>query len=205
MSQEVLETGQESPRRGVHAGIVWAIGVAALVLITAANLFVAAELALRSAESFTLVTAVEQSEAAMKATQAEFDEVLAAYDTGNLTDEERQQLRAELSDVAERGGAAIADAGVAVADVAAMPWHSQVFAAQEAYLAHNQAWVDYMAAAAEDPAEWFRPQPAVNDTFALAKDPLVAAVPLLDPLSTLERIELIYVTGSGDSGDGQSA
>ena len=205
MSQEVLETGQESPRRAMPAGIVWAIGIAALVVITAANLFVAAELALRSAESFTLVTAVEQSEAAMKATQVEFDEVLASYDTENLTDEEREQLRAELSDVAERGGAAIAAAGAGVAEVEFMPWHSQVQAAQEAYLAHNQAWVDYMAAAAEDPAEWFRPQPAVNDTFAEAKDPLVAAVPLFDPLSTLERIELIYFTGSGDSGDGQSA
>ena len=205
MSQEVLETGQESRRRAMPAGIVWAIGIAALVVITAANLFVAAELALRSAESFTLVTAVEQSEAAMKATQVEFDEVLASYDTENLTDEEREQLRAELSDVAERGGAAIAAAGAGVAEVEFMPWHSQVQAAQEAYLAHNQAWVDYMAAAAGDPAEWFRPQAAVNDTFAEAKDPLVAAVPLFDPLSTLERIELIYFTGSGDSGDGQSA
>jgi hypothetical protein len=62
-----------------------------------------------------------------------------------------------------------------------------------------------MAAAAEDPAEWFRPQPVVNDTFAEAKDPLIAAVPLFDPLGTLERIELIYFTGSGDAGDGQSA
>jgi hypothetical protein len=187
------------------AGIVWAIGIAALVVITAANLFVAAELALRSAESFTLVTAVEQSEAAMKATQVEFDEVLASYDTENLTDEEREQLRAELSDVAERGGVAIADAGGFVAGLLIVPWHTQLLDAQEAYLAHNQAWVDYMAAAAEDPSEWFRPQPAVNDTFAEAKDPLVAAVPLFDPLSTLERIELIYFTGSGDSGDGQSA
>jgi hypothetical protein len=45
----------------------------------------------------------------------------------------------------------------------------------------------------------------VNDTFAEAKDPLVAAVPLFDPLGTLQRIELIYFTGSGDAGDGQSA
>jgi hypothetical protein len=205
VSQEVLETGQESPRRGVPAWVVWTIGIAALVLITAANLAVAAELGIRSAEADNLVTTVEQSEAAMKATQVEFDEVLASYDTENLTDEEREQLRAELSDVAERGGAAIAAAGAGVAEVEFMPWHSQVQAAQEAYLAHNQAWVDYMAAAAEDPAEWFRPQPAVNDTFADAKLPLVEAVPLFDPLGTLERIQFIYVSGSGDSGGGESA
>jgi hypothetical protein len=205
VSQEVLETGQESPRRGVPAWVVWTIGVASLVLITVTNAVVLGELALRSVEADNLVTAVEQSEAAMKATQAEFDEVLSAYEAENLTDEEREQLRAELSDVAERGGVAIADAGGFVAGLLVMPWHTQVLDAQEAYLAHNQAWVDYMAAAAEDPAEWFRPQPAVNETFADAKLPLIEAVPLFDPLGTLARIELIYVTGSGDSGDGQSA
>jgi hypothetical protein len=205
VSQEVLETGQESPRRGVPTWVVWTVGIAALVLLTAANVAVAAELGIRSAEADNLVSTVEQSEAAMKATQAEFDEVLSAYDTENLTDEEREQLRAELSDVAERGGVAIADAGGFVAGLLIMPWHTQLLDAQEAYLAHNQAWVDYMAAAAEDPAEWFRPQPVVNDTFAEAKDPLIAAVPLFDPLGTLERIELIYFTGSGDAGDGQSA
>jgi hypothetical protein len=187
------------------AWVVWTIGIAALVLITAANLAVAAELGMRSAEADNLVTTVEQSEAAMKATQAEFDEVLSEYDTENLTDEEREQLRAELSGVAKRGEVAIADAGGFVAGLLIMPWHTQLLDAQEAYLAHNQAWVDYMAAAAEDPAEWFRPQPAVNDTFARAKDPLVEAVPLFDLLDTLPRIELIYVTGSDDSGDGQSA
>ena len=185
--------------------LVWTVGMAALVLLTAANLVVGGELALRSVEADNLVRAVEQSETAMKTTQADFDEVLSAYDTESLTDEEREQLRTELADVAARGEAAIAAAGEGVAEVQIMPWHAQLLDAREAYLAHNQAWVAYMAAAAEDPAEWFRPQPAVNETFADAKLPLVEAVPLFDPLDTLSRIEVIYVTGSGDSGDGQSA
>lgn len=205
MTQEVLETGEERASGGMPSWLVWTVGIAALVLLTAANLVVAGELAVRTVEADNLVTAVEQSESAMKATQDEFAAVIAEYDTANLTDEEREQLRAELSDVAERGGTAIADAGGFVAGIQILPWHTQVLDAQEAYLAHNQAWVDYMAAAAEDPAEWFRPQPEVNDTFAQAKDPLVEAVPLFDPLGTLSRIELIYVTGSGDSGGGQSA
>ena len=205
VSQEVLETGQERPRRGAPSWLVWAVGLAALVILTAANMVVGGELALRSVEADNLVRAVEQSETAMKTTQADFDEVLSAYDTENLTDEERGQLRTELADVAARGEAAIAVAGEGVAEVQIMPWHSALLDARVAYLAHNQAWVDYMAAAAEDPAEWFRPQPAVNETFTDAKDPLVRAVPLFDPLNTLPRIELIYVTGSGDSGDGQSA
>lgn len=205
VTQEVLETGEERPSGGMPSWLVWTVGIAALVLLTAANLVVAGELAVRSVEADNLVRAVEQSESAMKATQAEFDEVLSAYDTDTLTDEQREQLRAELSDVAVQGEAAIAATGEGVAEVQILPWHAQLLDAREAYLAHNQAWVDYMAAAAEDPAEWFRPQPAVNDTFADAKLPLVEAVPLFDPLDTLQRIELIYVTGSGDSGDGQSA
>jgi hypothetical protein len=200
-----LETGAERPSRGVPAWVAWTLGLVALVLITLANVVVAGELALRSLEADNLVSAVEQSEVAMMATQEEFDEALSAYDTENLTDEEREQLRAELSDVAERGGVAIADAGGFVAGLLIMPWHTQLLDAQDAYLAHNQAWVNYMAAAAEDPAEWFRPQPAVNDTFADAKLPLVEAVPFFDFLQTLPRIELIYVSGSGDSGSGQAA
>jgi len=205
VTQEVLETGEERPARGMPSWLVWTVGVTALVLLTLANLAVAGELALRTTEADNLVRAVEQSEDAMKSTQAAFSDVLADYDTDNLTDDEREQLRAELSDVAAQGEAAIAAAGQAVADVQVMPWHAQLLDAREAYLAHNQAWVDYMAAATEDPAEWFRPQPAVNDTFAEAKLPLVEAVPLFDPLDTLPRIQLIYVTGSERSGDGQSA
>ena len=205
VSQEVLETGQERPSRGAPAWLLWAVGAVALVALTTANLAVAGELALRSVEADVLVRAVEQSETAMKTAQADFDGVLSAYDTDDLTDDEREQLRGELADVAARGEAAIAFAGAEIADVAILPWHTKLIAAREAYLAHNQAWVDYMAAAAEDPAEWFRPQPAVNDTFADAKLPLVEAVPLFDPLDTLSRIELIYITGSGDSADGQQA
>jgi hypothetical protein len=141
----------------------------------------------------------------MKTTQTEFDAALSAYDTENLTDEEREQLSADLADVAARGVGAIAIAGEGVAQIEIMPWHTNILDAREAYLAHNQAWVNYMAAAAEDPAEWFRPQPAVNDTFADAKLPLVEAVPFFDFLQTVPRIELIYVSGSGDSGSGQSA
>ncbi|MGA1215825.1 MAG: hypothetical protein ACO31X_09670, partial [Candidatus Nanopelagicales bacterium] len=205
VSQEVLETGTDRSRRTAPSWLVWTVGVAALVLITAANAVVAGELASRSVEGANLVTAVENSENAMKATQTAFDEVLSAYDTETLTDAEREQLRAELSRVAADGEASIALAGDQVGLVVILPWHSELLAAQEAYLAHNRAWVDYMAAAAEDPAEWFRPQPDVNTTFAEAKRPLVEAIPLWDPLRLLPRIEFIYVTGSEGSGDGQSA
>ena len=40
MSQEVLETGQERPSRGLPSWLVWTVGIAALVLLTAANMVV---------------------------------------------------------------------------------------------------------------------------------------------------------------------
>lgn len=205
MSQEVLEAGPERARRGLPAWVVWVLGIGGLVLITGGFVAVGAELTLRTVEADSLVRAVETSESAMKSTQDEFAEVLASYDTADLSDAEREKLLAELEDVAARGQESIAAAGEGVAAVQVMPWHANVRAAQEAYLAHNGAWADYMAAASGDPGEWFEPQPAVNDTFAQAKEPLVAAVPLFDLMSTLPRIELIYVTGSGESGDGQAA
>ena len=201
VSQEVLETGQDRPVRGAPAWLVWVAGAVALAAITIANVVVLAELTTRSVEAENLVRAVEQSENAMKSTQQDFDEVLSAYDAQNLTDEDREKLRGELADVAARGEVAIAEAGTGVADVQIMPWHSALLRAQESYLAHNQAWVDYMAAAAKDPGEWFRPQAAVDETFDAAKLPLVEAVPLLDPLGTLSRIETIYITGSGPGDD----
>lgn len=200
-----METGVDRPRRSPPPWVAWTVGAVALILITAANLVVVGELALRSLEADNLVRAVEKSEEAMKSTQEAFDEVVSAYDSETLTDAEREQLRADLSRVAADGEVAIAEAGDQVGLVVILPWHPQLLAAQDAYLAHNRAWVAYMAAAAEDPAEWFRPQPDVNSTFADARLPLVESVPLFDPLGTLARIELIYVTGSEGSGDGQSA
>lgn len=205
VTHEVLETGQERPQRAAPAGLFWVVGLTVVVLMTVVNVAIAVEWATRSTEASNLITAVERSEQAMKGTQTQFNDALAAYDSENLSDTDRERLRRELSEIALAGETAIAAAGVDVADVRILPWHVQLLQAREAYLAHNRAWVEYMAAAAADPAEWFRPQPLVNSTFADAKLPLVEAVPLLDPFNTLERIELIYVTGSGDSGGGQSA
>lgn len=205
VTQEVLEAGPQAPRRGMPAAVVWALGIGALILLTVANIVAISDFAARTIEADALITAVERSETSMKVTQEEFAAVMATVDPESLTDQQRAALRTELTDLARKSQASIGLAGIGVADVSVLPWHTSITNARDVYLEHNSAWVDYMAAAAADPAEWFRPQAAVNDTFADARDPLIEAVPFVDVLQILARIELIYVSGGDDSGSGQAA
>lgn len=205
VTQEVLEAGPQAPRRGMPAAVVWALGIGALILLTVANIVAISDFVARTIEADALITAVERSETSMKVTQEEFAAVMATVDPESLTDQQRAALRTELTDLALKSQASIGLAGIGVADVSVLPWHTSITNARDVYLEHNSAWVDYMAAAAADPAEWFRPQAAVNDTFADARDPLIEAVPFVDVLQILARIELIYVSGSGDSGSEQAA
>lgn len=205
VTQEVLEAGPQAPRRGMPAAVVWALGIGALILLTVANIVAIMDFTARTIEADALITVVERSETSMKVTQEEFAAVMATVDPESLTDQQRAALRTELTDLALKSQASIGLAGIGVADVSVLPWHTSITNARDVYLEHNSAWVDYMAAAAADPAEWFRPQAAVNDTFADARDPLIEAVPFVDVLQILARIELIYVSGSGDSGSEQAA
>jgi hypothetical protein len=214
MTQEVLEAGQPArPRRrqGMPTGLIWTLGIITLVVLTLASLAVISDLTARTVEDELLISAVEKSESAMKATQDEFSAVLDEYDAQDLSDADRAELLDRLGEVAAAGEVAIAEAGVGVADVPILPWHTKIIAAQDAYLAHNVAWVNYMSAAAEDPTEWFQPQPDVNSTFSAAKEPLVAAIPLLDVTNLLPRVRAIFDDGGGESdggasnGDGQAA
>lgn len=205
VTQEVLEAGPQAPRRGMPAAVVWALGIGTLILLTVANIVAISDFAARTIEADALITAVERSETSMKVTQEEFAAVMATVDPESLTDQQRAALRTELTELAQESQASIGLAGIGVADVSVLPWHTSITNARDVYLEHNSAWVDYMAAAAADPAEWFRPQAAVNDTFADARDPLIEAVPFVDVLQILARIELIYVSGGDDSGSGQAA
>lgn len=215
MTQEVLEAGPRAhPRRkgGAPTWLVWTLGILVLVVLTVASLAVIGEFTARTVEDQQLISAVEGSESAMKATQDEFAAVLDDYDTKNLSDADRAELLDRLAEVAARGKDAIASAGQGVADVQVLPWHTKIRAAQEAYLAHNAAWVAYMSAAADDPTEWFQAQPDVNSTFAAAKVPLVEAIPWIDAGELLPRVEAIFAEdtpaesdGGSSSGGGQAA
>ncbi len=189
---------------------MWTLGIITLIVLTVASLAVISDLTARTVEDEMLISAIEKSESAMKATQDEFAAVLDKYDTQDLSDADRAELLDRLGEVASDGQFAIAEAGLQVADVPILPWHDKIRAAQDAYLEHNRAWVNYMGAAAEDPAEWFQPQPDVNNTFAAAKAPLVAAIPLLDVTELLPRVRAIFddggeSDGGSTNGGGQAA
>ena len=64
-----------------------------------------------------------------------------------------------------------------------------------AYLVHNQAWVKYMEAAAEDPVEFVNPQPLVNETFMLAEPIMKRAVPQPPLFNLDERVAKIFIDG----------
>ena len=63
------------------------------------------------------------------------------------------------------------------AQVKLLPWDVAIWNSREAYLAHNLAWQEYLAAAALDPIELTRDQAAINDTFLEFEKTIVAAVP----------------------------
>lgn len=200
MTGEVLTVGRAPRRR--WRGTPWVIAGAAMLVLTGPGAVVGVEFVTRTAEMNALVDSIERSEAAMVEVQREVEEAFAPYADTEPTPEEQRELREDLADIATRGEAAILAAGIGVADVRVLPWHVRIEEARRAYLEHNAAWVDYMAAAAEDPAEMVRPQPAVNDTFIAAERPLLIAVPRWDPTGVAERILSLYAEDSSDSGSG---
>jgi hypothetical protein len=202
VTQEVLEVGP-SKRRTVRPRVIWAVGLVYLVVFsilatTGLVLFVG-----RTVQAERLIAAVEMSESAMVGVQADVTVVFAQFEEEGLTEDRRQELIAELRAIAERGEASIAEAGAKVAAVRIWPVNERLARAQVAYLAHNFAWQEYLARAAEDPAEFVSPQPEVNDTFFEARDPLWQAVPGIDLLDLERRLRVIYA--GSENGEGTAA
>ena len=202
VTQEVLEVGP-TKRRAARPGLIWAVGITYLVVF---SLLASAALLLftsRTVQADRLISAVEMSESAMVGVQAEVTVVFAQFEEEGLTEDRRQELIAELQEIAERGEASIAAAGAQVEAVEVWPINAGIEQAKEVYLAHNIAWQEYLAQAAEDPAEFVSPQPEVNDTFFEARGPLWRAVPGIDLLDLERRLRVIYA--DSESGEGTAA
>ncbi len=179
-------------------------GVAFLMVLVGLGVLVG-DWAARNIEMRALITRVEASEAAMGELQSNVQGIFAEYEGSTpLSDEDRTALEDDLKAAAAAGRDAVASAGDDVAGVRWLAWHRDVGDAQEAYLAHNRAWQAYLARAAEDPAEFGRPQDAVNETFTAAEEPIRAALPAPVLFDLPNRVDVIFAPPEG-SDPGQQA
>jgi hypothetical protein len=190
--------------------------VGALVFVLAVGFFgtIAGDTIARNIEMNNLVSAIEDSEAAMSDVQENVTGIAASYsDLLPLSPENQDSLSVALMAAAAQGREQIAAAREEVAGVRWAIWHQDIGRAQEAYLAHNQAWLDYLERASEDAAEFGRPQDEVNSSFVDAETAVRRAVPFIPLFDLPDRVDVIFAeplpdlsdegdagAGSGDSG-----
>ncbi|MHB1067505.1 MAG: hypothetical protein ACYC2Z_08800 [Candidatus Nanopelagicales bacterium] len=192
------------PRPSLPHWLPPALGAVVFLAVLVAGGLVAADWVKRGTEMRALVAQIEVSEAAMGDAQDAVREAFAPYEgTGALTDADRQALDAALSAVARDGLAGVAQGAELVGSVAALPWHRDIVAAQAAYLAHNQAWQDYLAAAAEDPAQFAITQDDVNSTWESAEPVVRRAVPQPDLFALGDRVDAIFADEPASAAEGQ--
>ena len=164
-----------------------------VVLVVGAAGAVVTDVVIRNAELTILVSEVEASEQQMIEVQVEIDRVSQEYEAiPEPTDEDRAELVGQLADVAAYGQEAIAAAAADVAALEFVVWHSAIRQAQADYLAHNQAWQDYLERAAVDPGELTLPQEDINSTFEQSKISMNAAIPSISGDALRDRVDLIY-------------
>ncbi len=159
------------------------------------------DMALRYAEMEQLVTRVEASEAEMVLVQEEIEAITDDYESlPEPDDADRAELVGRLADAAAYGQEAIAEAGAVVAGDSYLPWHTSIVEAQRDYLAHNQAWQDYLEAAAIDPGELTMTQDDINTTFVDAETSMRAALPPLASPELRQRVDLIFAEPESEGG-----
>lgn len=174
----------------------------AIIVLVVVALIVVADWYERNREMDSLLDAVETSEAAMEAFQAEQLEILTSATRGDhcadtpMTVECQQAaeaLRIDLSDAAADGVVDIQIAGADVRDVRILPWHSALRSARRTYGEHNGTWVRHLDAATSNPAAlWDKATWAdINATFltshARFQDGLTL-LPLFDAPSRIDQV-----------------
>ncbi len=179
-------------------------GAAAFLLTLTVGAAAATDWLTRNIEMNKLMNAIEQSEGAMGQVQDRvsivFDQLDGELPSSPETQAQTAAAVAELAAIAVDGEAAIGDAGRAIERVNVLPWHTDIKAAQDAYLLHNYAWQAYMLSAQEDPVAFTTPQPLVNQTFEDSQAPLENAVPNPALYDLDIRVQDLYVEDSTTSG-----
>lgn len=192
--------------RSFRAWLPILIGALTFLVVLVGLGTVAVDAVARNIEMRNLVTKIEASEAVMGELQQGVQDIAASYqDQLPLDDQQQAALDGALTSLAADSGAKLAEAADGVGGVRWLIWHQDIGRAQEAYLAHNQAWQDYLARAAKDPAEFGREQPLVDSTFADAEPAIRAAVPILPLFGLLGRVNEIFAPPPLPEGAGQQA
>jgi hypothetical protein len=187
-------------RRSTSRWVPPLVGLLTFLVVLAGFGAIAGDWLARNIEMRALITQIESSESAMSALQAKVGEIATAHQDATLTDAERAAIDEDLKAAAADARDQIADAGARVAAVQWLAWHTEVGAAQQAYLAHNKAWQDYLNRAAQDPSELALPQDQVNETFAAAEAPIRAAVPARALFHLRDRVDVIFAPPPDVSG-----
>lgn len=176
-------------RRPTWATPVLWISLAVMAIGVLGLLAAGADWAARTWEMNQLVSRIEASEAAMGAAQESIGAVPLADDASATQEAEAKDA---LRSASAAGREAVSATGDDVAALTFLPWHTEQIAAQGAYLAHNQAWVDYLERGATDPLTLFDGDNMIEPTWVRAESAVRAALPT-PPLPPLpQRVDEIF-------------
>lgn len=166
----------------------WIAGLVAFTVTVVIGSALAVDWSWRTSEMRDLLDRVEASEAIMIELQDGVEKAFENHTSGS----DPSTLDSELRDLAATAAVEIAAAGAQVAVLPIASWHADITRARDAYLVHNQAWVQYMTRASQSSAEFVRPQPQVNESFFAAEGLFRAAIPLPDLWDIRSRVGAIF-------------
>lgn len=196
MDQQVQPPASHQ-RRSRQRWIPWVAGGGVFLLTVFLGGVLVADWAWRTAQMQELLDRVETSEAVMGELNEAVELAFEEHGSGG----DRSKLDAELRDLAASAKVDIAAAGGKVAALPIAVWHADLERARDAYLLHNQAWVDYMERASTSSAEFIAPQPVVNETFFAAQPLFVEALPAPDVRDLAARVAAIFALPEEMSAD----
>ena len=193
----------ETPERRRRSWAGPLVGLLTLLVVVGLGLLVLGDWLAKNMEATRLITRIEASEAAMIAFQSDVEVALAA--AGDLTAASPEQVDAfnsALQDIAKKDLPAIAEAGDAVAatPILPIPRHGELADARDAYLAHNQAWQDYLTVLAEDPTVFAQTQEEINSTFLAAEDMVRDGIPDIALFDLEDRVDVIFAPAPVEPG-----
>ena len=198
VAMEQVEVAIDSDTRPRRQGwIPWIAGVVTFLVVLGLGGVLVADWSWRNSEMQALLERVEASEAVMGELQ---DAATKAFEEHSDA-QDREKLDSELRDLAAAAKTDIAAAGLEVAAIPIAVWHVDIERARDAYLLHNQAWVEYMDRASGSSAEFIAPQPLVNETFIAAEPFFLEAIPAPDLRDFTARVAAIFAMPEQSSED----